>query len=168
MVWWREVLNNLFRDERCAKFWVLLEIFNIWSKFLSFKGVSPRKKWQNPKKKLDLKFSWYDEGKYLFNLIKMNNVQNFGCWWKYLVFGRNSWVLKVLAHEKSGEIPKKKLRSWIFMVWWREVFIILDQDERCAKFWLLIKIFTFWSKFLSFKGVSPRKKRRNPKRKIRS
>ena len=25
-------------------------------------------------------------------------------------FGRNSWVLKVLAHEKSGEIPKK---NWI-------------------------------------------------------
>ena len=37
----------------------------------------------------------------------MNGVQNFECCWKYSIFGRNSWVLKVLAHEKSDEIQKK-------------------------------------------------------------
>ena len=70
------------------------------------KVLAHEKSGEIPQKNWDLKSSWYDEGKYLLNLIKMNDVQNFGCWWKYLVFGRNSWVLKVLAHEKRGEIPK--------------------------------------------------------------
>jgi hypothetical protein len=37
----------------------------------------------------------------------MNYVQNFEFCWKYSIFSRNSWILKVLAHEKSGEIKKK-------------------------------------------------------------
>ena len=36
----------------------------------------------------------------------MNDVQNFGCWLKYLLFGPNSWVLKVLAHKKVAKIQK--------------------------------------------------------------
>ena len=38
----------------------------------------------------------------------MSVVQNFECCWKYSIFGRNSWILKVLAHEKSDE--KKKIK----------------------------------------------------------
>ena len=86
-----------------------METFTFWSKFLSFKGVSTRKKWRNPKK-IDI-----------------------------LNFNGN-----------------------------REVLIKLYQHERCAKFWVLIEILTFWSKFLRFKGVSPRKKWRNPKINLRS
>ena len=37
----------------------------------------------------------------------MNNVPTFmGCL-KFSIFGRNSWVLKVLADENSDEIQKK-------------------------------------------------------------
>ena len=55
---------------------------------------------------------------------------------KFSIFGRNSWVLKVLAHEKSDEIQKK---SVIFMAWWRVVLIKLSQDERCFSGWALCK-----------------------------
>ena len=37
----------------------------------------------------------------------MSVVQNFECCWKFSIFGRNSWILKVLAHEKIDEIQKK-------------------------------------------------------------
>ena len=72
----------------------------------------------------------------------------------------------MLALEKSGEIPKKI--DILNFNGNREVLIKLYQDERCAKFWVLIEILTFWSKFLRFKGVSPRKKWRNPKINLRS
>ena len=36
----------------------------------------------------------------------MTDVQNFESFWKYSNFGRNSYILKVLAHKKSGEILK--------------------------------------------------------------
>ena len=49
-VWLREGLITIFKDEYCAKVWVLMEIFNFFSKFLGFKGYSPRNEWQNPKK----------------------------------------------------------------------------------------------------------------------
>ena len=109
MVWWRDVLIKHSQDELCAKFCVLLEIFKFWTKFLSFKGVSPRQNWRN---------------------------------------------------------PKKKLKSLIFMVWWREVLIILSLDELCSEFWVLLEIFKFGSKILSFRGASPRKKWWNLLKKI--
>ena len=31
----------------------------------------------------------------------------FEWWWKFSIFGRNSRILKVLAHKISDEIPKK-------------------------------------------------------------
>ena len=52
----------------------------------------------------------------------MNDVQNFESCWKYSNFGRNSYVLKVLAHKESGEI-KKKMNQ----------LIELYQDERLGK-----------------------------------
>ena len=39
----------LSHDEHCAIIWVLVKILNFLSKFLSFKGVSPRNEWRNPK-----------------------------------------------------------------------------------------------------------------------
>ena len=107
MAWWRDVLTKHSHDECCANFLELLEIFNLWSKFLNFKGVNPRKEWRN---------------------------------------------------------PKKKLKSFNFMAWWRDVLIKNSQDERCANLLVLLENFNFWSKFLSFKGVSQRKEWRNPKK----
>jgi hypothetical protein len=87
----------------------------------------------------------------------MSVVQKFKCSWKFSILGRNSWVLKVLGHGKNDE-NQKKLKSLIFVAWWRDVLIKPSQDEQCAKFWELLEKFNFWSKFLSFKGVSPWKK----------
>ena len=36
----------------------------------------------------------------------MNTVEYFEGWGKFSIFGRNSWVLKVLAHEMSDETQK--------------------------------------------------------------
>ena len=162
MVRWREVLNKLFRDEQCAKFWVLLEIFNFWSKFLSFKGVSPRKKWQKSQKKLRSKFFmlwWSEELNILYQDKRCPKfwvlLETFNFWSKFLSFKTPT---------KKVAKSQKKLRSQIFMVWWREVLIKLYQDEWCPKFWLLLELFNFWSKYLSFRCVSPRKKWRNPKK----
>jgi hypothetical protein len=47
-------------------------------------------------------------------------VKNYEFGWKFSIFGRNSWVLKVLAHEKSDEI-QNKIKYFIFMVWWGDV-----------------------------------------------
>src|ERR1044072_1198429 len=49
----REALITISKDEYCAKVWVLMEIFNFLSKFLGFKGYSPRNEGQTPKKKLE-------------------------------------------------------------------------------------------------------------------
>ena len=80
-------------------------------------------------------------------------MQNFECCWKFSIFGRNSWILKVLAHENSVEC-QKKIKSFIFKVWWRGLLFKLSQYDRRAKFWVLLEIFNFWSKFLNFKGVA--------------
>jgi len=82
-------------------------------------------------------------------------------WWKFSIFGRNSRLLKVLAHEISDEIPKKKL---ILMLWKRDVIIIVSQDKHHEKFGVVVEVFNFLSKFSNFKGVSPRNKWRNPKK----
>ena len=161
MVGWREVLNQLSQDERRTKLWLFLEIFDFWSKFLSFKGVKPRKVWWNPKK--NLKISRYDGGAYELNFLMIKFVQNFECCSKFSIFGRITWILKVLVHEKCEKF-QKKLKSWIFVVWWREVLNKLSPDEGCTKIWVLLEIFDFWSKFLSFKGVSPRKVWRSQKK----
>ena len=76
------------------------------TKFLSFKGVSPRNVWRNP----------------------------------------------------------KNLKSSSFKVWWWEILIQDSQDEHCGIFWGMGEIFNFWTKFLSFKGVSPRNEWRTPKK----
>ena len=59
-------------------------------------------------------------------------MQNFGYWWKYLLFGQNSWVLKVLDHEKSGEIQKniKNFKSHGIM---RDVFILTNSGWTMCK-----------------------------------
>src|ERR1044072_7669307 len=89
-----------FKDEYCAKVWVLMEIFNFLSKFLGFKGY---------------------------------------------------------AHEMSDKI-QKKVEFPNCMECLREVLIIISKDEYCAKVWVLMEIFIFLSKFLGFKGYSPRNK----------
>jgi hypothetical protein len=92
----------------------------------------------------------------------MNVVPNFGCGWEFSIFGRNSWILKVLVHEMSDKI-QKKLKFPSFFDGWKEVLIKLYQDEYGAKFWVWIRIFNFWSKFVSFKGVSPTNEWQNAK-----
>ena len=97
----------------------------------------------------------------------MSVVQNFECWWKFPTFGRNSWFLKVLAHEISDGIQKKKIKRLIFMVCWGDVLIIHSQDELLAKVWMLLEFFNFWLKFMSFKGVSLQKRVTKSKKKLK-
>src|ERR1044072_3785420 len=97
----REILILHSQDELCEIFLVLLEIFNFWSKFLNFKGVSPRKK--------------IDKSKIKFKILKFHCMM-------------------------------------------MDVLMKHSQDELCEIFLVLLEIFEFWSKFLNFKGVSPRKK----------
>ena len=76
----------------------------------------------------------------------MNIVKILEWWWKFSIFGRNSWVLKVLAHEMSDEI-QKKLKFLSSTILWREVLIKISKNEYCAKIWVMTKIFNFWSKY---------------------
>src|ERR1044072_9412924 len=46
----REVIIIVSQDKHHEKFGVVVEIFNFWSKFSIFKGVSPRNKCRNSKK----------------------------------------------------------------------------------------------------------------------
>ena len=55
-------------------------------------------------------------------------MKNLEWWWKFSIFGRNSRILKVLAHEITDQIPKNKKIS-ILMVLKREVIIIVTQDK---------------------------------------
>src|ERR1044072_2831624 len=49
MVGNREVIIIVSQDKHHEKFGVVVEVFNFWSKFSIFKGVSPRNKCRNPK-----------------------------------------------------------------------------------------------------------------------
>ena len=140
---------------------MLLENLNFWSNFFNFKGVSPRKKWRNPIFFLQSLIFVVDEGGCYLYFLSMSVVQNFECCWKFSIFGRNSWILKVFAHENSVE-SQKKLKSLIFKVLWRGLLFKLSQYDRRAKFSVLLEIFNFSWKFLSFKGVSQRKNWLNP------
>src|ERR1044072_10033268 len=86
----------------------------------------------------------------------MSAVKNVESCWKYSIFGRNSLILKVLAHEKRDEI-KFFLKIFSFHGMMKGLLIILSQYERCAKCRGFLEIFNFWSKFLNFKGVSHEK-----------
>ena len=63
----------------------------------------------------------------------MTDVKFFECFWKHSIFCRCSLVLKVLAHEKSGEI-QKKIVIFNFHSVMREVLIKHSHDEVSAKF----------------------------------
>ena len=66
---------------------------------------------------------------------------------KFLGFkGPIKWVTK---SQKNYKFPN-------FMVWLKEVMIIISNDEYCAKFWVLMEIMNFLSKILGFKGYSSR------------
>ena len=93
----------------------------------------------------------------------INNMKKFEWWWKFSIFGRNSRILKVLAHEISDEIPKK-LKFLILMVWWREVIIIISHYKQHERIWVVVEVFNILSKFLSFKDVSPQNKGHNPEK----
>ena len=84
-------------------------------------------------------------------------------WWKFSIFGRNSRILKVLAHEISDEIPKK-LKFSILMVLSRDGIIIFSQYELHEKKLSGGGSFHFLSKFSNFRGVSLRNKWWNPKK----
>ena len=167
--------------------WVEFSIF--FSKFLIFKGViSPRNQWRNPikmkhfvfhnmmKRGINLTFSRWIMGKKNWVLVEIFKFSS-----KFLIFkcvffkktalywnGNEAWehlsqvgAVKVLvAHEISDKILQKFI-ILIFMVWWREVLIILSPDEIWANFLVLVEIFNFWSKFLIYKGVGPRNDWRN-------
>ena len=75
-------------------------------------------------------------------------------WWKFNIFGRNSRILKLLAHEISDDISKN-LKFSILMVWRQEGIIIISQYKHDEKIRAVVDIFNFWSKFSNFKGVSP-------------
>src|ERR1044072_5419603 len=76
-------------------------------------------------------------------------IFNFLC--KFLGFK----CYRLIAHEMSDKI-QKKLKFLNFMVLLREVLITISKDECNAKVWVLMEIFNFLSKFLGFKGYSPR------------
>ena len=65
-----------------------------------------------------------------------------GFFWKFSILGRNSGVLKVLAHGKSDEI-QIKLKSLIFMAWWRDVLIKHSQDDCGVKKWVFLENLNF-------------------------
>ena len=73
----------------------------------------------------------------------MKMVQNFGCGWIFSIFSLNSWVWKVLVHEMSDKIQKKKSKFVRFMYWWRDVLIKLYYGENGAKFWVWINFYNF-------------------------
>ena len=123
------------------------------------------------KKNWNLNFSWYYEGMHYFNFIAMNVGQNFECCWKYSIFCRNSLILKVLFLNLKGVSPRKKWRnqkknSNVNFSWYYEGMHYLNIIGMNVgqKFWVLFEIFNFFSKFLNFKGVSPWKKWRIPKK----
>src|ERR1044072_9715107 len=83
-------------------------------------------------------------------------------WWKFSIFGRNSRILKVLAHEISDEIPKKiKIFNFNGMMNRGNHYFFLSVNIM-KKNYVLVEVFNFWSKFSIFKGVSPRNEWRNP------
>ena len=58
-------------------------------------------------KNLNFQVSLYDEGRFKLNILTIDIGINFECFWTISIFGRNSWVSKVLAHEMSDEVGKK-------------------------------------------------------------
>ena len=94
-----------------------------------------------------------------FNFIEMNVGQNFECCWKYSIFCRNSLILK-WRNQKKNWHPNF---SWYYegMLYLNFIGMKVGQNfECCWKYSIL-------SKFLNFKGVSPRKKGRNPKKNLK-
>ena len=63
----------------------------------------------------------------------MRVVQYFECCLKFSIFCRNSGVLKVLAHEKSDEIQKKKIEQLYFHGMMKGRINKISQEESCAK-----------------------------------
>ena len=103
MVRWIEVIIIVSHYKYHEKILVVVEVFNFMSKFSNFKGVSPRNKWRNTKKIEIFDFNgMMERGDNYFFLI-INNMKKFMWWWKSSIFCRNSWVIKVLAHEISDE-----------------------------------------------------------------
>ena len=51
MVWQIEDIIIVSQDKHHEKYAGVVEIFNFWSKFSIFKGVSPRNKWTKSEKK---------------------------------------------------------------------------------------------------------------------
>ena len=101
MEWIREVINNVSQDKHHEKFGVVVEVFNFWSKFSMFKGVSPRNKWRIPKKlKFSILVEWQRE--VINNVSQNKHHENFGVvvevfnfWLKFSIFKgvspRNKW-----------------------------------------------------------------------------
>ena len=58
-------------------------------------------------KNLNFQVSLYDEGRFELNILTIDIGINFECLWTNSIFGWNSWVSKVLAHEMSDEVEKK-------------------------------------------------------------
>ena len=148
MSWCRNVLIKLSQDDRCAKFWVLLKIFNFWSKFLILKGVSPRNKWLNPKK---LKFSslmvWWREV-----LIKVSNNEWFSTFWVLMeIF--NFWpkILNFKGVSPRNERQNRKKKYFLmFMEWWKEVLIKLSNNDQFANFISVVGNFQLFAEILEF------------------
>ena len=165
MVWWREVIITFSQYELHEKNWVLVEVFDFWSKFSISKGVSPRNKWRNPKKITIFDFNGmtYGGNNYCFSVE--TSWKNLSGRESFQFFCRNFSNFKVVNPRNKSRNSKKKMKFLILMVWWREVVIIFSQYELYEKNWAVVEVFNFWSKFSNFKGVSPRNKWRNPKKK---
>ena len=90
----------------------VLKYFEGWGKF----SIFGRNSWvlkvlahemsDETQKIKNLQFSMCYEGRYQYNFPRMNVLKYFVGWRKLSIFGRNSWVLKVLAHEMSDETQK--------------------------------------------------------------
>jgi hypothetical protein len=162
MAWWRDVLIKLFRMSVVKFFVCCWKFSNFRINSWVLKVLAHEKSDEIQKKLKYLSFvEWWRD--ILFKLSQDERCAKIWVLLKFSIFGLNFVVLKVLAHEKSGQI-QKKLKSLILMALWTDVLIKLSQNESCAIFWVLLEIFNFWSKFLSLRGVSPRKEWRNPKK----
>ena len=151
IVRWREVLTKHSHYRHWDKFWVFMYYFNFWSKFLSFEGVSPCNEWSRKKFEFSSFIVWWREV-----LTKPSHYRHWDKFWMFMDYF-NFWS-KFLSFK--GVSPwnewrsRKQIEFSSFIVWWREVLTKHSHYRHWEKVWVLMEYFNFWSKFLSFKGVS--------------
>ena len=88
--------------------------------------------------------------------INLSGGRSFQFWLKFSNF-------KGVSPRNKWRNPKKIKKISILVVWWRMVYRYFTQYKHHENIWVVVEVFTFWSKFSNFTGVSPRNKWQNPK-----